>query len=80
MELKSLNATVYKCVVSVRLLPALPWCTAVSTERDCRPGADGAAACADKHSRHLGCTPPQCVQTNYRSSRMKTGYGKIMQG
>lgn len=68
----------FNSMPSVRLLPALPWCRAVSTERECRPVADGAAVCADKRSQHLGCTPPQCVQTNYRSIKMKSFYKTIM--
>ncbi len=51
-------------VYYARLLPAPLWCRAGSTERGCRPAADGAALCADTHSQHQGCTLPQCVQTN----------------
>lgn len=46
------------------LLPAPLWCRAGSTERGCRPAADGAALCADTHSQRQGCTLPQCVQTS----------------
>lgn len=50
------------CVVT--MLPAPPSCRAESTERGCRPAADDVVPCADTHSQHQECTPPQCVQTD----------------